>query len=144
VLPEDSLLVLYTDGLIESRQRDMDTGLDVMRKVLGDVRLGMDDSPHGASSSLEAICDILVEELLPERAEDDAALLVARTRGLAPTGSSAGTCPLSPQSSAKPAPGPPASSRPGVWKRSRSRPSSSSASWSPTRSATPSRPSSSA
>jgi PAS domain S-box-containing protein len=84
VLPEDSLLVLYTDGLIESRQRDMDTGLDAMRKVLSDVRLGTDDPPHGASSSLEAICDILVEELLPERAEDDAALLVARTRGLAP------------------------------------------------------------
>ena len=36
-LPEGSLLVLYTDGLIESRQRDIDTGLNAMRKVLGDV-----------------------------------------------------------------------------------------------------------
>jgi PAS domain S-box-containing protein len=83
VLPEDSLLVLYTDGLIESRQRDMDTGLDAMRKVLGDVRLSPEDSPQ-AASSLEAICQILVDELLPERAEDDAALLVARTRALPP------------------------------------------------------------
>jgi PAS domain S-box-containing protein len=83
-LPTDSLLVLYTDGLIESRQRDMDTGLDAMRKVLGDVRLGPDDPPRAASSSLESICDILVDALLPERAEDDAALLVARTRALAP------------------------------------------------------------
>jgi PAS domain S-box-containing protein len=84
VLPEDSLLVLYTDGLIESRQRDMDTGLSAMRKVLGDVRLRPDGSPHDPSSSLDAICDILVDALLPERAEDDAALLIARTRALAP------------------------------------------------------------
>jgi PAS domain S-box-containing protein len=82
-LPQDSLLVLYTDGLIESRQRDMDTGLSAMRKVLSDVCV-RPDVPSGArSSSLETVCDIVVEELLPERAEDDAALLVARTRGLA-------------------------------------------------------------
>ena len=83
-LPEDSLLVLYTDGLIESRQRDMDTGLSAMRKVLSDVCLRPEASPGvPPPSSLEAVCDILVEALLPERAEDDAALLVARTRGLA-------------------------------------------------------------
>jgi PAS domain S-box-containing protein len=87
-LPEGSLLVLYTDGLIESRQRDMDTGLSAMRKVLSDVCVRPDGSSSAGSSgagasSLETICDILVEELLPERAEDDAALLVARTRGLA-------------------------------------------------------------
>jgi serine phosphatase RsbU (regulator of sigma subunit) len=83
-LPQDSLLVLYTDGLIESRQRDVDTGLSEMRKVLSDVCF-RPDGPSGArSSSLETVCDILVDELLPERAEDDAALLVARTRGLAP------------------------------------------------------------
>jgi serine phosphatase RsbU (regulator of sigma subunit)/anti-sigma regulatory factor (Ser/Thr protein kinase) len=81
-LPEDSLLVLYTDGLIESRQRDIDAGLSAMRKVLSDVCPRPDGSPH-ASPSLESICDILIEALLPERAEDDAALLVARTRGLA-------------------------------------------------------------
>src|SRR5262249_15400735 len=80
-LPEDSLLVLYTDGLIESRQRDIDTGLSAMRKILSDVYPRPDGSPH--APSLEAICNILVEALLPERAEDDAALLVARTRGLA-------------------------------------------------------------
>jgi len=82
-LPEHSLLVLYTDGLIESRQRDMDTGLTAMRKVLSDVCLRPDDSSGAGSSGLETVCDILVDELLPERAEDDAALLVARTRGLA-------------------------------------------------------------
>jgi PAS domain S-box-containing protein len=80
-LPEGSLLVLYTDGLIESRQRDIDTGLTAMRKVLRDVRVGAGGPPHPAPS-LESICDSLVDALLPERAEDDAALLVARTRAL--------------------------------------------------------------
>ncbi|HMG65794.1 MAG TPA: SpoIIE family protein phosphatase [Streptosporangiaceae bacterium] len=80
-LPEGSLLVLYTDGLIESRQRDIDTGLTAMRKVLRDVRVRAGGPPHPAPS-LESICDSLVDALLPERAEDDAALLVARTRAL--------------------------------------------------------------
>jgi serine phosphatase RsbU (regulator of sigma subunit)/anti-sigma regulatory factor (Ser/Thr protein kinase) len=81
-LPEDSLLILYTDGLIESRQRDIDTGLAAMRAVLSDVHPQSgplaEDRP-----SLEAICDDLIEALLPERTGDDAALLVARTRALA-------------------------------------------------------------
>jgi serine phosphatase RsbU (regulator of sigma subunit)/anti-sigma regulatory factor (Ser/Thr protein kinase) len=81
VLPEDSLLVLYTDGLIESRQRDIDTGLTAMRKVLNDVSLQPDGPPH-AAPSLETMCDTLVGALLPDRAEDDAALLIARTCAL--------------------------------------------------------------
>jgi PAS domain S-box-containing protein len=80
-LPEGSLLVLYTDGLIESRQRDIDTGLTAMQKVLRDVRV-RPGGPQHATPSLETICDSLVDALLPERAEDDAALLVARTRAL--------------------------------------------------------------
>jgi PAS domain S-box-containing protein len=78
-LPEGSLLVLYTDGLIESRQRDIDAGLEAMRKVLGDVH-----PREHARPSLDTICDSLVDALLPGQAEDDAALLVARTRALAP------------------------------------------------------------
>ena len=80
-LPEGSLLVLYTDGLIESRQRDIDTGLAAMRKVLSDVHLRPAGQPH-AAPSLDSICDSLVDALHPERAGDDAALLVARTRVL--------------------------------------------------------------
>lgn len=80
-LPEDSLLVLYTDGLIESRHRDIDTGLTAMRKVLNDVSRRPDGPPH-AAPSLETICDTLVGALLPEGAEDDTALLVARTHAL--------------------------------------------------------------
>jgi PAS domain S-box-containing protein len=82
-LPEGSLLVLYTDGLVESRQRDIDAGLDAMRKVLGDVHHGADGSLQ-ARPSLDAICDNLIDALVPGQAGDDAALLVARTRALAP------------------------------------------------------------
>jgi PAS domain S-box-containing protein len=83
VLPEGSLLVLYTDGVLETRQRDIDTGLTAMRKALDDVSL-RPGGPSQAAPSLETICDTLVRALHPERAEDDAALLIARTRALAP------------------------------------------------------------
>ena len=79
-LPEDSLLVLYTDGLIESRQRDIDTGLTAMREVLDDVQ--PDGLPPPATPWLETVCDTVLEALLPDRAEDDAALLIARTSAL--------------------------------------------------------------
>jgi serine phosphatase RsbU (regulator of sigma subunit)/anti-sigma regulatory factor (Ser/Thr protein kinase) len=82
-LPEGSLLVLFTDGLIESRQRDIDAGLNAMRKVLSEVHV-RPDGPRDAAPSLDSICDHLVHELLPEHARDDAALLVARTRALPP------------------------------------------------------------
>jgi PAS domain S-box-containing protein len=80
-LPEGSLLVLYTDGLIESRQRDIDAGLKAMRKVLSDDHFRPDGRPQ-APPSLDRVCDSLVAALLPEQARDDAALLVARTRAL--------------------------------------------------------------
>jgi PAS domain S-box-containing protein len=80
-LAEGSLLVLYTDGLVESRQRDIGTGLAAMRKVLTGTRLQPGGAQH-PPASLETICDSLVSALLPERAEDDAALLIARTRAL--------------------------------------------------------------
>jgi serine phosphatase RsbU (regulator of sigma subunit)/anti-sigma regulatory factor (Ser/Thr protein kinase) len=76
-LPEGSLLVLYTDGLVESRHRDLETGLSAMGKMLGEV-----SRRPGGPPGLESVCDSLVEALLPEPAEDDAALLVARTRAL--------------------------------------------------------------
>ncbi len=81
-LPEGSLLALYTDGLVESRERDIDSGLDAMLKVLSKMHLGQDEPRD--PPSLDAVCDSLVDALLPERAEDDAALLIARTGALAP------------------------------------------------------------
>ncbi|MET7285354.1 SpoIIE family protein phosphatase [Streptomyces sp. NPDC005573] len=70
-LPEGSLLALYTDGLIEARDHDVDTGLRGLRTALAD-----------AVPSLETTCDIVLKALLDGRPADDVALLLARTRGL--------------------------------------------------------------
>ncbi|HEY2284412.1 MAG TPA: SpoIIE family protein phosphatase, partial [Streptosporangiaceae bacterium] len=91
-LPEGSLLVLYTDGLVESRERDMDTGMAAIRKMLGELH-----SQPGAQPPLETVCDSLVETLLPQPAADDAALLVARTRALAPDHVATWDLPADPQ-----------------------------------------------
>ncbi|MFF8506963.1 SpoIIE family protein phosphatase [Streptomyces sp. NPDC015492] len=72
-LPEDSLLVLHTDGLIAGLTRDVDQGLATLRDVLA-----------SAPDSLEEICDRLLSALLPGRPADDVALLVTRTRALDP------------------------------------------------------------
>ncbi|WP_328324011.1 MULTISPECIES: SpoIIE family protein phosphatase [unclassified Streptomyces] len=71
-LPEGSLLALFTDGLVEARDRDIDRGLDTLGRVLRD---------RGAS--LEELCDRAVAELLPGgTTADDTALLLVRTREL--------------------------------------------------------------
>ncbi len=72
-LPEGSLLVLYTDGLVEAHDRDIDSGMQELAHVLA-----------GPTPSLEAICDNLITALLPEHPDDDVALLVARTNALDP------------------------------------------------------------
>jgi anti-sigma regulatory factor (Ser/Thr protein kinase) len=70
-LEEGSRLVLYTDGLVERRDQDIDTGLELLREAVA----------H-AGQSPEESCDAVLDALLPERQGDDIALLVARTRGL--------------------------------------------------------------
>ncbi|MDX3797732.1 SpoIIE family protein phosphatase [Streptomyces sp. AK04-3B] len=72
-LPEGSLLALYTDGLLESRERDVDQRITELQHALS----------HSATS-LEALCDTVIDAMLPDRRTDDAALLLARTRALAP------------------------------------------------------------
>ncbi|MES4887305.1 SpoIIE family protein phosphatase [Streptomyces sp. NPDC096012] len=71
-LPEGSQLVLYTDGLIEDRRRDLDEGMELLRRALA----GHPGRPP------EESCRVVLEELLPERPKDDVALLIARTRAL--------------------------------------------------------------
>ncbi|MEU2926961.1 SpoIIE family protein phosphatase [Streptomyces sp. NPDC007251] len=65
-LPEGSQLILYTDGLIECRNRDIGTGLDRMRRLL----CGTHGSPNETCRAL------------PAQRSDDVALLVARTRSV--------------------------------------------------------------
>ncbi|MFB7054060.1 SpoIIE family protein phosphatase [Streptomyces vinaceus] len=72
-LSEGTQLVLYTDGLIEDRARDIDEGLVLLRSALAHA----DRSP-------EDTCREVLAELLPVRPRDDVALLVARTSALPP------------------------------------------------------------
>jgi PAS domain S-box-containing protein len=70
-LPAGSILALYTDGLIESRDHDIDVGLERLRLAL----------THPAPS-LDTTCDNVLATVLPDRPADDVALLVARTNAL--------------------------------------------------------------
>ncbi|MCF0077192.1 SpoIIE family protein phosphatase [Streptomyces lomondensis] len=72
-LAEGSQLVLYTDGLVEDRMRDIDSGLDLLRSVLA-----------RADRAPEETCEAVLDALLPARPSDDVALLVARTHALGP------------------------------------------------------------
>ncbi|WP_436949953.1 SpoIIE family protein phosphatase [Streptomyces sp. SudanB52_2052] len=72
-LPEGSLLALFTDGLLEDREYDIDERIAALQQVLN----------HSAPS-LEALCDTVTDAMLPERRTDDAALLLARTHALDP------------------------------------------------------------
>ncbi|MFI9201050.1 SpoIIE family protein phosphatase [Streptomyces sp. NPDC053048] len=68
-LPEGSSLALYTDGLIEDRQRDIDVGLEILSRTLA----------HPGRSPQET-CDAVLDALMPARQTDDIALVIARTR----------------------------------------------------------------
>ncbi|TLS40473.1 PAS domain S-box protein [Streptomyces montanus] len=87
-VPEGSLLVLYTDGLVESAKRDIDEGMAELARLL---RTAHDD---GTGADLEHLCDTLTGGLLPaeHQAADDAALLVARLHAL--TGDRVASWPL--------------------------------------------------
>ncbi|WP_449486310.1 SpoIIE family protein phosphatase [Streptomyces avidinii] len=68
-LPPDSTLVLYTDGLVEDRHRDIDVALERLRQAL-----------TRADRSPEDTCRAVMEAMAPQHPSDDIALLVARTR----------------------------------------------------------------
>ncbi|MET7656032.1 SpoIIE family protein phosphatase [Streptomyces sp. NPDC005486] len=66
-LPPGSLLVLYTDGLIEARGRDLDQGLDRLARAL-----------RSPGRPLAMLCDDVLAQMLPHPAQDDVAILMAR------------------------------------------------------------------
>ncbi|WP_285498356.1 ATP-binding SpoIIE family protein phosphatase, partial [Streptomyces hygroscopicus] len=72
-LAEGSDIVLYTDGLIEDRRREIDTGLEMLREALA----------HPGRTP-DQICAAVLDALLPDRPSDDIALLAARTRVVGP------------------------------------------------------------
>ncbi|MFJ6052654.1 SpoIIE family protein phosphatase [Streptomyces sp. NPDC092307] len=70
-LPEGSRLVLFTDGLVEDRDRDFDTGLHLLREALAQPGRSPD----------QACSDVLAAMLFPVPS-DDIVLLIADTRRL--------------------------------------------------------------
>ncbi|MFD4878027.1 SpoIIE family protein phosphatase [Streptomyces sp. NPDC058420] len=89
-VPEGSLLVLYTDGLVESSKREMDEGMADLARLLRTAYR----TESGGEADLEQLCDTLTEGLLPAEhpTADDAALLVARLHAL--TGDKIASWPL--------------------------------------------------
>ncbi|MGY1762504.1 PP2C family protein-serine/threonine phosphatase [Geodermatophilus sp. SYSU D00779] len=61
-------LLLVTDGLVERRDADLDEGLATMREVLRDL----------GETSLEELCDTLLERMLPVDGADDVAIVAVR------------------------------------------------------------------
>ncbi|MER5375803.1 SpoIIE family protein phosphatase [Streptomyces sp. NPDC002553] len=70
-LEEGSLLALYTDGLIEAAERDIDVGLGLLRDALSCT-----------GPDLEETCDRVVRKVMPAAPADDVVLILARTRAL--------------------------------------------------------------
>ena len=62
-------LVLYTDGLVETRHHPIDERLETLRHLL-----------ERPDRSLEETCDRLLQELRRPDDPDDVALLIARTQ----------------------------------------------------------------
>lgn len=68
VLERGSTVLLFTDGLVERRGEDLDTGLDRMRAAVTEL----------ADQPLTVLCDELVERLVHGRPDDDVALVAVR------------------------------------------------------------------
>ena len=107
-LPEGSVLALYTDGLLDARDRDIDDG----------ARPSCATRPgRPGRVTLDSACDTVLRTLPPDRPADDVALLLARTRAWPPTRSPPGTSPPTRPWSPRPASRPSSSSTPGGWRR---------------------------
>ncbi|MEV6838372.1 SpoIIE family protein phosphatase [Streptomyces sp. NPDC051133] len=91
-LPEGSLLTLYTNGLLEAGDGDVDTALETLRACLTSTTEPLDDA-----------CHAVVEALLPKghTPADDVALLIARTRVLRPENVASWQLPLEATSAAR-------------------------------------------
>lgn len=71
-LSEDTVLALYTNGLIDNREQEAGAGQRLLLEAL-----------TGRGDSLDDTCDRILRRVLPPGGiPDDVALLVARTRGL--------------------------------------------------------------
>lgn len=72
-LPDGALLAVFTNGLVQAGDRDVDVGLTHLAEALA-----------RPAPTLENICDNVIGTLLIGPPRDDVALLLARTHGLDP------------------------------------------------------------
>ncbi|MFD9207035.1 SpoIIE family protein phosphatase [Streptomyces sioyaensis] len=76
--PTGATLLLYTDGLVESRERDVWAGVELLRARLQAAADALGSPP------LDMLCDAVLNILEPETLDDDVALLAARFDGFPP------------------------------------------------------------
>jgi hypothetical protein len=74
-IDDGSLLVLYTDGLVENRTRDIDEGLRLLGEIFG---------PGASSRPLEDLCRASLASVYGDDQRDDIALLIARLSRISP------------------------------------------------------------
>jgi len=70
-LEDGSLFVLYTDGLVESKDRDITDGLDRLQSSFG---------PGSPEAELEDLCKTSLDGVYSDAQRDDIAVLIARLR----------------------------------------------------------------
>ncbi|TYP87268.1 SpoIIE family protein phosphatase [Blastococcus xanthinilyticus] len=70
VVAPGSTVLLYTDGLVERRDRDIDAGTEQLLEVLGEC----------AGLPLDDLCDRVLERMFLPDAEDDVAVLAVQLR----------------------------------------------------------------
>jgi PAS domain S-box-containing protein len=67
-LGRDAVVILYTDGLVERRDTDLDAGTARLHATLAEL----------AGRELDELCDELLARMLPDAPEDDVALVAVR------------------------------------------------------------------
>ena len=67
-LPWDSVVLLYSDGLVENRHEDIDHGLDRLQGLLREL----------AGRDLDELCDEVLARMLPTNPGDDVALIAVQ------------------------------------------------------------------
>ncbi len=72
---DGSLLVMYTDGLVEKRTEDIDEGLAGLRAIFG---------PGSAAQSLDDLCRSALADVYDDHQRDDIAILMARLHRMSP------------------------------------------------------------
>jgi PAS domain S-box-containing protein len=69
LIPRGSTLILYTDGLVEDRETDIDAGVDRLCALV---------AGHDPALGVARLCDRLLDELLTGPRTDDAAVVAVR------------------------------------------------------------------